>query len=141
LGSPPRPAPIVYAGINEWMLAITAIRTMAAIRQYSMRLTVSISVFQQKADKIKSESVSKLVAEQLHPRQIRRVLVSLVGQTGPNIDVLVESEPAPITDIPTADTDSGISRMSRCHGGILPDRVRRLTARPFSFTVANRDSP
>jgi short-subunit dehydrogenase len=26
-------------------------------------------------------------------------------------------------------------------GGILPDRVRRLTARPFSFTVADRDSP
>jgi hypothetical protein len=52
LGSLPRPAPIVYAGINEWMLAITAIRTMAAIRQYSMRLTVSISMFQQKANKI-----------------------------------------------------------------------------------------
>jgi short-subunit dehydrogenase len=26
-------------------------------------------------------------------------------------------------------------------GGILPDRVRRLTARPFSFTVAGRDTP
>ena len=26
-------------------------------------------------------------------------------------------------------------------GGILPDRLRRLTARPFSFTVAGRDTP
>jgi hypothetical protein len=25
-------------------------------------------------------------------------------------------------------------------GGILPDRLRRLTARPFSFTVAGRDT-
>jgi hypothetical protein len=37
-------APVVYTGIKDWMPAIMATRTTAAIRQYSKRLRSSISV-------------------------------------------------------------------------------------------------